>query len=74
MRYCFEATEINRDIDQLKPGLKSMAQYFIYVFFYLKRVLGTCAYMQVHNECILCLLHTQGCAATHKNIQIFNTN
>ncbi len=30
MRYYFEATEINCAIDQIKPGLKSMVQYFIY--------------------------------------------
>ncbi len=28
----FEATENDCAIDQLKPGLKSMAQYFLYLF------------------------------------------
>ncbi len=60
----FEATEIDCATDQLKPGLKSMAQYF---FCYLKTVLAICAYRRVHNACTLCLLHTQGHAAAHKH-------
>ncbi len=31
-RCYFEATEIDRTIDQLKPGLKVMAQYFLLLF------------------------------------------
>ncbi len=60
----YQATEIDYAIDQLKPGLKSMAEYF---FCYLKSALVICAYRRVHNAHTLCLLHTQGHAAAHKH-------
>ncbi len=42
-------------IDQLKPGLKSIVQYF---FCYLKKRLRKCASGQVQNARSLCLLDT----------------
>ncbi len=54
--YC-EATEIDCAIDQLKSGLKSMVQYFLF----LKSALVICLYRWIHNE--------QGRATAYKHIK-----
>ncbi len=56
MRCYFEELKIDCAIDQLKPGLKSMAQYFFLLF--KEHVSRKCASGRVHNARSLCLLHT----------------
>ncbi len=58
VRFYFEELKIDCVIDQLKPGLKSMAQY-IYVLLFKECFSRKCASGQIHNVRSLCLLlHT----------------
>lgn len=51
----FKATKI----DQMKLGLRSMLQY---CFCYIKSAFAICAFRQIQNACVLCLLHTGMCS------------
>ncbi len=62
-RCYFEELKIDSVID-LKPGLKSMAQY---LFCYLKSTLVENAPLAGSTTCIHYAYYTQGCAAAHKH-------
>ncbi len=65
-RFYFEELKIDCVIDQLKPGLKSMAQY-IYMFCYLKSALVENAPLGGSTTCVHFAYYTQRCAAAHKH-------
>ncbi len=60
----FEELKIDCAIDQLKPGLKSMAQYF---FCYLKSALVENAPLSGSTTCVRFAYYTKGSAAAHKH-------
>ncbi len=64
----FEEMKIYCAIDQLKPSLKSMTQYFFWLF--KERVSRKCASVRVHNARSHCLLHT-GMRISTQTCQIF---
>ncbi len=63
-RCYFEELKIDCAIDQLKPSLKSMAQY---LFCYLKSALVENAPLGGSTTCVHFAYYTQGRAAAHKH-------
>ncbi len=69
-RCYFEDMKIDYVIDQLKPGLKSMAQY---IYFYLKSALIENAPLGGSTTRVHFGYYTQGRAAAHKHAKYKNS-
>ncbi len=64
--YYFEELKIACTIDQLKPSLKSMAQYYNTFLLFRERVSRKCTSGWDHTTHVHFAYYTQGCAEAHK--------
>ncbi len=64
--YYFEELKIACTIDQLKPSLKSMAQYYNTFLLFRERVSRKCTSGWDHTMHVHFAYYTQGCAEAHK--------